>query len=115
MGRQPAIQTPRGVIRCAYCRTDEFGLPEGPDRLDENHVGIRFGDRSGRKGVWTILLDGEDVTSDCAEAYAGEEGWVGVYDKNGLGNRYLCPTSNREHALLIKRWGQVRVICRPAG
>jgi hypothetical protein len=115
VARQPALQTPRGVIRPACCRTDEWGYPPGPNRLDDHHVGTRFGDRNNGSGEWHVLLNGEDVTEHCVEALAGDNGFVIVYDLDGVtGWRYLCPfgprIGNRAHALVVKKFGRVDVV-----
>lgn len=117
MARQPVLSTPRGEIRPACCRSDNFGLPPGPHRIDERHVGIRFGDRKSDTGDWHILLNGVDVTEGCVEAYAGDDGWIAVYDQDVTGNQYLCPFGGREilrrHYLIVKKWGRVDVVRLP--
>lgn len=114
MARQPVLATPRGDVRPSCCRTDElWGEPSGP-RLDEKHGSVRFSDNA--RGGWKVFLNGEDVTSDCREYYAGDVGWVILYDRNQLGNRYECPfgrlESNR-HALRYKKYGTVQVVRSP--
>jgi hypothetical protein len=114
MGKQPAFMTPRGVVRCAFCRTDDYGLPP-PVRQGEHHTSVRFGDHAGasaRNQLWTVLLDGEDVTKLCFEALAGPSGVVYLHDLNSLGNRYLCPTGPKGssgHAVIVKYTGRVSV------
>lgn len=109
---QPAVMTPRGVRRCALCRTDDYGLPSGP-RQGEGHVSVRFGD--GTRG-FRVVLNGEDVTNDAYEAFAGERGFVALYDRTAGGERFPCPHSDPSdrHALIYLELGRVDVIRPPA-
>jgi len=118
VARQPALQTSRGVIRPACCRTDEWGYPPGPGRLAEHHVGTRFGDGNNGSGEWQVLLNGVNVTEQCVEALAGDDGFVIVYDLDGVtGRRYQCPfgpkTGSKAHALVVKKYGRVDVVRVP--
>lgn len=110
---QPAFMTSRGVIRCAYCRDDEYGFPAGDERLHEDHVGIRFKDGPWGELRYQILLDGEDVTNRCAEAVGGTDGRVYLYDLDLNGHRYVCPAS-RDHAVVVVHRGKVDVRRIPA-
>lgn len=117
MARQPAVQTPRGIIRCADCRTDEYARPTGP-RIDERHVGRRLGDGSTGSHRWHVYLNGQNVTERCDEAYAGDDGWVILYDEDTKDHRYVCAFSRRggdPHACAIKIWGRVDVVRTPVG
>lgn len=140
MARQPAAVTLRGVIRCAFCRTDEYGLPEvefeetevpftdpqtGKEgvieqrchfRLHDKHLGVRFGDN--RPVQWQVFLDGVDVTTDTYELMAGDDGWVVLFDRNQNG-RYVCAFSREQgldnwHAVAVKKWGKVEIVRVPA-
>lgn len=57
------------MTTCATCD------PPAPVRISESHIAVRFGDANPR---WTVLLDGIDVTHDCTEALAGQDGWVAM-------------------------------------
>jgi hypothetical protein len=57
-----------------------------PKRIDERHVGVRFGDNGpfvsdehaeGRH--WHVTLNGVEVADDVDEAYAGRHGWVMLF------------------------------------
>lgn len=115
---QPAFMTPRGVVRCALCRTDDYGLPPGDTRISEQHVSARFNDNLG-SWVWRVFLEGEDVTRDCYEALAGDDGVVYLFDHDASGHRYVCPTQvpqrmgDQRHAVLVQHRGKVRVVRRP--
>jgi hypothetical protein len=120
--RQPVVLTPRGVVRCAYCRTDDFSIAAlGETRLHEGHVGVRFGDAA--LGGWTVLYEGEDVTDRCVEAVAGtgDAGLVYLYDgewTQDLGEsepkfvKVTCSNSLANgdgHALVAQHRGNVSV------
>lgn len=65
---------------CLDCRG--VVLPKTP--LGENHVAVRFDDdpRSPVRSHayrYDAYLNGEKVSSDCTEAFAGRDGWVALY------------------------------------
>lgn len=103
---QPAVMTSKGIVRCAYCRTDDYGLPE--ELLGEGHFSVRFKQCDRLRGKIVILLDGEDVTRDCMECLVGPDGWAVIYATNQAGQRYLC-ASGYNHPVAEKHWGRVVV------
>jgi hypothetical protein len=79
-------------------------------RLNECHVGVRF--RDGGPG-WSVLLNGEDVTIRCWEAYGGPDGWAILYTpKTPDGCWVLC--RNQRHAERSRLFGRVQVIRGPS-
>jgi hypothetical protein len=99
--------TPRGIVRCALCRTDAYGLPD--HKLEGvEHVSARWGDG----GKVQVIFEGEDVTTDAYEAVAGRNGSVYLFDKNTAGHRYACPVDGT-HAVVVKHSGRVSVLRRP--
>lgn len=104
--QQPAFMTPRGVIRCAHCRTDDWGLPP-LFRMGEMHVSVRF--RDNEHQPWRVLFEGEDVTKRTYEAIGGRNGVIYLYDLNSSGHVYACPV-NGTHAVIVKHTGRVSVL-----
>lgn len=123
---QPVVVTPRGIVRCAYCRTDDYSIAGlGPDRLHDGHVGIRF--RDNYRGTWIVLYEGEDVTSLCVEAVAGtgKSGLVYLYEGEWVEEvdppvfrKVACSLSTQGgaagHALVAQYRGNVQVVRSPA-
>lgn len=102
---QPAAMVNGEVIRCALCRTDDYGLPD--HKLGEHHVSTRFDHHSAYRNI-RVLLDGRDVTDDCMEYYTGVDSWVALYARNRAGRRYFCG-HDYSHAVVVKHRGSVVV------
>jgi hypothetical protein len=110
---QPAALINGMVVRCARCRTDDYGLPD--HQLDEHHFGVRFRNCDYLRGRVTVKLEGVDVTRDCYEAYAGfRYGWVALFVTNSKGSRIVC-ANDPTHAVVEIHRGNVRVQRRQAG
>lgn len=119
-GKQPAVITSQGIVRCAYCRTDEYGLSKGQE--SDDHIGVRFGNhiQVGFDAVWkwSIKLDGVEQMPQVLEALPGPEGYVVVYhtvpDLCGA-RRVICKHSkdlhgiDGAHPLIEKKRGVVTV------
>ncbi len=69
------------------------------------------GDDGARAGIhlgyqYLIEIDGEDVTEDCREVQAGEDGWVLCYPDH---SRQLCPCTCHLCGVSELRQGFVRL------
>jgi hypothetical protein len=77
---------------------------DGP-RLGEHHIGVRFGSRDVHTRIW---LDGQEISRDCFEAIAGEDGTVWCYIRHADGHFHLHCHSLQAACFEIKR-GVVQV------
>lgn len=105
MGQQPVVLMRGREVRCAYCRTDEWGLPAFTE--DDQHFSVRFDDFKHLIGKVKVTLDGVDVTANVMEAHVSG-GWVGMFVLNDVGQKILCQYG-KDHVLVEKKYGKVRV------
>lgn len=90
---------------CYFCQGGRFS--ERP--VTEGHVGVNFTDDREANRFGTILdvsVDGRDVTNECAEAMAGDPGWVILYEGMRRCER------GWDHAFAVRRAGHVAVVTR---
>lgn len=79
-------------------------LPSG-ERQHEGHVGVRFGDTRSARGEWQVIVDSIDVTHECIEAVAGNQGYAWLIECDGL--HVICRERNDVARLLVR--GEVSV------
>lgn len=116
--RQPVQMTLHGRVRCCFCRTDynDFALPPDDTPISEAHFGVRFPmTLAGINTKWKarVLFNGDDVTANCLEGEAGDNGWVALYALDSQGKRFKC--SLGEHALAYMEHGKVQFLKIPVG
>lgn len=101
---------------CAVCTPSLDPAAGSETRLNERHVGVRFGDHLTDYSAWTVTHNGEDVTNLCVEAMAGPDGWVKLYVPRfpGTGKRDLeVHYGPSEHAVVAVFGGEVSISRRP--
>lgn len=116
--QQPVQMTAQGAVRCCLCRTDygDYALPPGDVPISEAHFGVRFPMTTiGMNSKWSarVLFNGDDVTSNCFEGEAGDNGWVALYALNAQEQRFKCGLG--EHALAYMEHGRVEFMKIPRG
>lgn len=123
--QQPVQMTAQGAVRCCLCRTDygDYALPPDENNpISEQHWGVRFRNNPKtpiearmrhHKGEWSewtwrILFNGDDVTANCLEFEAGDNGWVALYARNEQDKRFMCGLG--DHALAYMEHGKVEAL-----
>lgn len=89
---------------CVFCE----GTPLPEEQQGEGHVSVRFGSLR-----FVVLLNGEDVSSLCPEAFAGEDGWVLLYgERDTLRIDLKTCLDDPTHPRTIMRHGRVDIRLR---
>ena len=90
---------------CRACHPEYFSTDLTKPREKEGHIAVEFNDAGPHNTK--VFLDSEDITSQCVEAMAGQDGFVVVLHETPRALHQLC--SCKENAAVIIKKGSVQI------